>query len=451
MKQFLKSLITSLAVIVIAALLIRLGYCYSTAWRKPVPAHFSWETSQIAKSIAEGKGFANPYPGPETGPTGLMAPGYPFLLAGIFKVFGVYTRASYFAAIALNYLFSVLTCIPIFFIAKRLGGSQLAVVSAWMWAIFPNAVVIPTDWIWDTSLTALLVATLLWVTLEIGESRRILHWVGFGMLWGAAIFVNPSVIILLPCMLAWILWRRRAQLARYLPLAAATVGMVVICCVPWAARNYSVFHRFIPFRTNFGLELWLGNNRETQNVQPDAWSPYSNEPLRRKFIAYGEIQFMRVKQAEAIAYISQNQSQFAHATWYRFLETWTGVNGAFADAWIRFPPLTRVPLLFNLFVGLAGIAGLLFLRRQNAQYFAPLAVIPAIYPVVYYLTHPALRYRHPIDPALVVLAAMTITYPFRLIATRKHSQFRDLAQASLVTEPPYNSHANANLPPARTC
>ena len=51
----------------------------------------------------------------KTGPTAWLAPVFPYLLAGIFKILGVYSKASAIAALALDCLFSALTCIPIFF------------------------------------------------------------------------------------------------------------------------------------------------------------------------------------------------------------------------------------------------------------------------------------------------------------------------------------------------
>ncbi len=50
--------------------------------------------------------------------TAWFAPVYPYLLAGIFKLFGVYTLASAWVAIGLNCLFSALTCIPVYFIGR---------------------------------------------------------------------------------------------------------------------------------------------------------------------------------------------------------------------------------------------------------------------------------------------------------------------------------------------
>jgi hypothetical protein len=47
---------------------------------------------------------------------------------------------------------------------------------------------------------------------------------------------------------------------------------------------------------------------------------------------------------------------------------------------------------------------LLFVRRNPFAF--PLAAFPVVFPVLYYVTHASLRYRHPIDPALVLLTAV---------------------------------------------
>ena len=85
---------------------------YRDHWR------FGGESGRIARSIAQGEGFSNPLFG-KTGPTAWLAPVFPYLLAGIFKIFGVYSKASAIVALALDCLFSALTCIPIYFIARK--------------------------------------------------------------------------------------------------------------------------------------------------------------------------------------------------------------------------------------------------------------------------------------------------------------------------------------------
>src|SRR6266478_45436 len=54
---------------------------------------FGWEMGRIGASLASGHGFSNPFQYP-TGPTAWEPPLTPFLIAEVFKLFGIYTRAS---------------------------------------------------------------------------------------------------------------------------------------------------------------------------------------------------------------------------------------------------------------------------------------------------------------------------------------------------------------------
>ncbi|MGB8458268.1 MAG: hypothetical protein WCE50_11145, partial [Candidatus Acidiferrum sp.] len=159
MKSALRKATTSLLLIVIIALGTRLGFAwyqerqFAAQVLSIVP--FQTETGHIAYSIASGKGFSSPFQR-DSGPTAWIAPVYPYMLAGIFKIFGIYTRPSFFAAVFLNILLSAATCVPIFYTGKRIAGLGVASAAAWLWALFPNAIMIPFEWIWDTSLSALL-------------------------------------------------------------------------------------------------------------------------------------------------------------------------------------------------------------------------------------------------------------------------------------------------------
>src|SRR5215469_7947647 len=182
--------LTSLVLIVVVAFGLRLGYAWDQTANIPREGigrlPFQTETGHIAYSLATGKGFGSPFQR-DSGPTAWLAPVYPLLVAGIFKTFGLYTRTSFFVAVFLNILFSSATCVPIFYAGKRVAGLGAGAGAAWLWALFPNAILIPFEWIWDTSLAALLAAIILWATIELPESGRSRDWVGYGLLWGLAL------------------------------------------------------------------------------------------------------------------------------------------------------------------------------------------------------------------------------------------------------------------------
>src|SRR4029077_11841261 len=65
---------------------------------------FGWEMGRIGAAIASGQGFSNPF-GSSTGPTAWESPLYPYLIAGVFRLFGISSRASAFVLLSLNSLF----------------------------------------------------------------------------------------------------------------------------------------------------------------------------------------------------------------------------------------------------------------------------------------------------------------------------------------------------------
>ena len=94
-----------------------------------------WAFGRIARSIASGHGFGSPFA--DTGSSALLPPVYSYLLAGIFKVFGIETRASVLAALSLNSVFSALTCVPVFLLARQAFGQRVAKWAGWGWAFSP--------------------------------------------------------------------------------------------------------------------------------------------------------------------------------------------------------------------------------------------------------------------------------------------------------------------------
>src|SRR5437867_9326243 len=171
---------------------------------------FGWEMGRVARAIAAGEGFSNPFHA-VTGPTAWEPPLYPYLIAAVFKVFGIYSKASAFVLLALNSLFSSLTCIPIFLIAKRCFGEKVAVGSAWTWALLPYVMYWCTRWVWETSLSALLLALIFWLTLRLEDLDGVKPWIGFGLLWGVAALTNTSLISFLPASGLWAWYRSSKQ------------------------------------------------------------------------------------------------------------------------------------------------------------------------------------------------------------------------------------------------
>jgi 4-amino-4-deoxy-L-arabinose transferase-like glycosyltransferase len=408
---FLRRVAGSLTLIVIVALALRIAFAWSYQAHLPHRAlsviPFLFESGNIAHSIATGGGFASPFR-VNTGPTAWMTPVYPYLLAAAMKLFGPYTFASWVAAVAVNIAFSCLVCIPLYFAARKIGGPGLAAGAAWLWAIFPNAIQMTYESLWDTSVSAFIATTLFWATLRVAQSRTLRACILYGLLWGLALMTNASLLSTLPFLAGWAAWRRR----RLQGLMAAVL-VAAICCVPWTIRNWEVFHALIPLRSVLGLQLWCGNNPQAKVVWLGDQHPIHDQAERDRYVEMGEIAYMREKERNAIAYMATHPTHEIQLITGRFVSIWTaGTPTPIADflrtrsAWFRYV------LLFNIAVAFGTLAGLVILFVRRSPFAFPAAVYPVVFPWAYYLTLALPRYRHPIEPVLLLLSAIAIQAMF---------------------------------------
>ena len=193
--------VRTLFLMVVAGLTVRLivmGFLY-TEQLDPRQDHFrfGFETGRIARSIAQGEGFSSPLY-EKTGPTAWMTPVYPYIIAGFFRVFGIYTKAAALAILSFNALTSALTCLPIFFFARKSFGAHVAKWAGWTWAFFPYSVYFPVERIWETWLATLLFSLLFLIALKLENTDQISVWVGAGLLWGLAALTSAVVVSVLP-------------------------------------------------------------------------------------------------------------------------------------------------------------------------------------------------------------------------------------------------------------
>jgi len=423
-KKALKKAATSLLLISLVALGARLGFAVNQVHKIPrevigmVP--FENETGNIAYAVATGNGFSSPFRR-ETGPTAWLTPVYPLIVAGVFRVFGIFTAKSFFAVVFLNALFSSAACIPIFFAGKRIAGLGAASGAAWLWALFPNAVMMPFEWVWDTCLATLLGALLLWATVELPKSRqRATDWCSYGLLWGFTLMTNPALGSLLPFLLGWAAYRARRPLKLSTVKPALAMGIAILFCVPWTVRNYVVFHKLVPLRSNFPLELYIGNNNNYATRQ-FVWPPkITKEREILRYFRIGETAFMEEEERKALEFIRSHPGIAVELTGERFVAFWTGIAEPLQVLKTTDSLLIRGLMLCNTLAALGALLGIAVLIVKRSPYTIPVAVYPVVFPWLYYVTHPNLRYRHPIDPVVLLLAAVAGAAAWEMLTPRRN-------------------------------
>jgi hypothetical protein len=369
---------------------------------------FGFEMGRVGRSIALGQGFRNPYGG-NTGPSAWEPPLYPYLIGGVFKIFGIYTYASAWVLLSINSVFAALTTIPVFLIAHRTFGPRVALWSARAWALNPYVWYWSVHWIWDTTFTPLILALIFLVSLKMA-SLEMEQWPGqrgwllFGALWGVGALANPAMLSFLPFCGLWV-WRRRYRSG--LPsLAGVVLSSLVFFLVlsPWLVRNYEVFGRFVFIRDDFGLQFRLGNNNLADGMLIATLQPNLNKPEFEKFEHLGEIAYEADCKRLAFDWIRAHPEKFAVISLKRFFYYWNGVPRPTDSvaAWDFRSSL----FLASSVLAIWGLGRALRQNRPGAWLFAGLV---ATYPTVYYFVFPHARYRHPIEPELLILMVFLLS------------------------------------------
>lgn len=364
---------------------------------------FGWEMGRIAAALASGRGFSDPF-GPPTGPTAWEPPLYPHLTAIVFSVFGIYSRLSAFVILSINSIFSALTCIPIFRIAQRMFSEKIAVGSAWAWVLLPNIMFWCTRSVWETSLSALLLAMIIWLALIMEDRDGLTPWFEFGLLWGVAALNSPSLLSFLPAAGLWA-WYRRARAGKKSLGAVVLASAVFFACItPWLVRDYRTFGKFIFIRDNFGAELRLGNGNGADGTLMLYLDPLHDQYAMRQFESMGEISYIAMRKEQALEYIRADYPRFAVLCLKRFVCFWASPPKPTQPAWLE--PAKGFLFLTSSVLALWGLFRALRLQTTGAGLFFWLVLL---YPAMYYVVYAIPRYRHPIEPELTILCVFLLT------------------------------------------
>ena len=364
---------------------------------------FGFEMGRIGRAIATGQGFSDPFEG-RTGPTAWEPPLYPYLIAAVFTITGVYTHASALILLSINSFFSAFTCIPIFLIAKKCFSEKVALWSGWLWALLPSVMYWCTRWVWETSLAALLLAILFWITLQLEEARGAKLWIVYGVLWGIAALTNTSLLaFLLPSGL-WAWYRRYKKQAGSLPQVALASLFFMATISPWLVRNYETFGKFIFVRSNFGAELRLGNGPFADGTWMQWLHPSQNIVELRRYQQMGELTYVAVRKREAMEFIRASYPRFAWISVKRFIYYWGGLPRSSKIAALA--PFKNSLFMASSVLAFWGLGRALRRHRPGAWLFFCLLLT---YPTIYYFVFPHPRYRHPIEPELGILIVYVIS------------------------------------------
>jgi len=250
----------------------------------------------------------------------------------------------------------------------------------------------------------MLMTFIFWLTLEIVNGRRLNVWVLYGLLWGLSALSNTATLAFLPFAAGWIMWRSRSHLGQVVAKGIAAAVVFGLAITPWIVRDYLAFNKFIPIRGNFGLELYIGNSPGANGTWQWWLHPSQNVLEMRRYLDLGETAYVAEKGREAKQLIREDPARFAKLSVIRFVYYWAGVPRA-----EKYNILSDLREALFLAFSVLAVWGLILAFQQRACGRVLYLLLLLSFPTVYYFVFPHARYRHPIDPELVILAVFLLS------------------------------------------
>jgi len=190
--------------------------------------------------------------------TSFRAPGYPFFLSLLYRVFGLDDR---FFLTRLVQVFVMASLAPMTYgLAMRLfpGKQTVARTSSIVIALYPFFVVYPLALASEVTFIPLTIGALL-ACMRAGESHRWQDYLLAGVLLGVAVLTRSVVLLIYPLMVLWTWFLAKDKKGALILLVS-----VLVFIVPWSVRNSRLHGKFTMIESMLGYNLYLGYHPETE-------------------------------------------------------------------------------------------------------------------------------------------------------------------------------------------
>jgi hypothetical protein len=432
--------------ILVASVLVRVGVAFYLGDVVDAPPLLTDQRSYhaLGARLLEGHGYSFERPWypftPANTPTAHWSFLYPLFVAVVYAMFGVHPLA---ARVVQAVLGGLLLPWMVYRLARTLfrpssplpvsrqvgegeagwggGGADhlLPLVAAAIAAIYPYFILYAATLMTET----FYIVILLWSLdegLRLGQRLRqrgdipLALPLRLGLSLGLAALLRQSILPWVPVFFLYLLWqgwrvRRFKETVR--PLAIA--GLILVACIlPWTYRNYRVYGQFLLLNSNTGYAMYSAQHP----MHGTNFREFDAAPLPEG-LAGNEVQMDRVLMRTGVQFVLDDLGRYLLLSLSR------------ARAFFEFWPTPDTTLLHN--VGRIGSFGLflpfilyglyLSFRHQPSAVASPnepsgrriwdfglVYLFIAFYTLLHVLTWAIVRYRLPVDAALLPFAALAL-------------------------------------------
>jgi len=374
---------------------------------------------RLAKSLLNGDGYRFT---PDTAPTMMREPGYPFFLAAISKLGGDYSRG---LARFANFVLTSLSALLVAALARRIAPQRVVYLLApLLFMLHPGVVIAELRVGVEILLTFLLLCFLVLLSRAL-SSGTLRDYLLAGALLGVVSSVRSTALLFplsLPLLYLWPHQSRAEPAAQPRHLLRGILALYFGCIVvltPWMVRNYGLVGRLVPTASVQGTALHsgyymcthTGSAKTTAELDIEAAAVRSQMARQQGYHfksmyyqlfydPHDELRFSRFLSGWVLAQYTHSPALFARCA----------AENAF-NFWFR--GKDRAVTLANIAVQLPylilGVLGLvLAARTADARVLGPLVLFLAYSFAIYLPILAQARYSIPLVPVLAIGAAVSL-------------------------------------------
>lgn len=334
------------------------------------------------------------------------SPGYPLALSGLFAMAGADPEVARFGNLILGALSTYLT----YTLAKRLSGKAVVGLAATIGFALWIPSVVGVEYLHKENLSIPLLLAYVLLLLRLGEGvRPFLTALLAGLVYGASLLVGASVILTVTAaaFTVILLWRRSGKSCA---LAAAVSFLIGVLAVigPWMLHVDRTLGQ-PTLTTNGPFNLYLGNNPAATGRFVGIQDTPVGRDWNRLRAVHGEYRSAQILGTKAREYMLAHPTRTAELAARKLLYFWLPNVPDAADAaasptiagarWIDVAQHLAI-LLFAI------IASAYYAREPGKRMqLAIVALTISSFWAVHAATYIIPRYRDPIMPLMIVLAA----------------------------------------------
>ena len=285
----------------IGAFLLFLGTAayYNIPTPEVLNTRFGWEYGNIAETLVEGKGFANTF-GADSGPTAWMPPLFVLLLAGTFYFFGIKSIAAMWAIFLIKYIALAASLALLLSTAGRVGFHKYRYLLAilFLMPIYFNRDVffrsLHDDWL-NLFLACLMIHTF---AIQGTDGISTINTLRLCILAVVLPFTNPALALAFAVAEGGVTLSHSlsgASLQRRWLSCFAVFGFLAASTLLWTYRNYQVFGRVIPIKSNFWFDFYQANSMDDDGLITNEtfarYHPINKNDIQAKYLIEGETRF----------------------------------------------------------------------------------------------------------------------------------------------------------------